>query len=384
MTRYSYRRRATGGWMGALAVGAAALALGLVVVEGGAQTSRPAAAPGTGAARPDSSANPAGAAADRADEPHLKNIRQLTFGGENAEAYWSPDGTKLVLQSTRPPYDCDQIFVLDPATGASTLVSTGKGRTTCAYFLPDNRTVLYASTHLGGEACPPPPSFEQGYVWALYPSYDIVTATLDGSIVKRLTDAPGYDAEATIAPDGSRIVFTSDRDGDLELYTMALDGSDVKRLTHTPGYDGGAFFSPDSKLLCYRAHHPTEPAELAEYRDLLARHLIKPGVLDLMVMNADGTEPRVVLSNGAANFAPYFHPSGTKLIFSSNLGDPKGRNFDLYLVNLDGTGLVRVTSNDTFDGFPMFSPDGTKLVFASNRNAKARGETNIFIADWVE
>ncbi|MDZ4805246.1 MAG: hypothetical protein SGI90_10330 [Candidatus Eisenbacteria bacterium] len=324
------------------------------------------------------------------DEPHLANIRQLTRGGENAEAYFSFDGDRLTLQSSRPPYACDQIFVMDiPAKDAGRefagrLVSTGMGRTTCSYFFPDGKSILYSSTHGGGAECPPKPSFERGYVWPLYPSYDIYQAGLDGRIQKPLTASLGYDAEATISPDGKTIVFTSDRDGDLELYSMSLDGQNVKRLTNKPGYDGGAFFSPDSKLICYRAHHPTDPAELAEYRSLLAENLIKPGVLDLMVMNRDGGNQQVVFSNGKANFAPFFHPSGKKLIFASNLADPKGRNFDLYLVNLDGTGLDRVTFNETFDGFPMFSPDGTKLVFASNRNAEAPGETNIFLADWVE
>lgn len=323
-------------------------------------------------------------------EPHLANIRQLTRGGENAEAYFSFDGKSLTLQSSRPPYGCDQIFVLDLAGGASgslnpvRLVSTGLGRTTCSYFHPDGKSVFYSSTHGADAACPPKPSYERGYVWPLYPSYDIYQAGLDGQIRKKLTNSTGYDAEATISPDGKSMVFTSDRDGDLDLYTMDLDGRNVKRLTDKPGYDGGAFFSPDSKLICYRAHHPTDPAELAEYRSLLAEHLIRPGVLDLMVMDRDGGHQRVVLSNGKANFAPYFHPSGKKLIFASNVADPKGRDFDLYLVNLDGSGVERITFNETFDGFPMFSPDGTQLVFASNRHAEVPGETNIFLADWIE
>ena len=347
-----------------------------------------------------SSGHPADSAEVRAEgthfavlpvEPHLANIRQLTRGGENAEAYFSFDGRRLTLQSSRPPYECDQIFLMDvpapdiadvPAAGR--LVSTGAGRTTCSYFLPDGQSVLYSSTHGAEAACPPKPSFERGYVWPLYPSYDIYQAGLDGRIIRQLTNSPGYDAEATISPDGTSIVFTSDRDGDLELYTMNLDGTHVKRLTNKPGYDGGAFFSPDSKRICYRAHHPTDPSELAEYRSLLAEHLIKPGVLDLMVMDRDGGNQRVVLSNGKANFAPFFHPSGRKLIFASNMADPKGRDFDIYLVNLDGTGQTRITFNETFDGFPMFSPDGKRLVFASNRLAETPGETNIFLADWVE
>lgn len=318
------------------------------------------------------------------EERHLRNIRQLTFGGENAEAYFSRDDARLVFQSTRPPFECDQIFAMGADGSDVRLVSTGKGRTTCAYFFPDGSRVLYSSTHLASPECPPKPDMSRGYVWALHDTFDIFTARLDGSDLRRLTDAPGYDAEATIAQDGSRIVFTSTRDGDIDLYSMKLDGSDVRRLTTTVGYEGGAFFSPDAKRIVYRAHHPETPAEIEDYKALLAKGLIRPTRLEIWVMDADGANARQVTKIGAASFAPYFHPSGEKIIFSSNAHDPKGRDFDLYLVNLDGSGLERVTFNPTFDGFPMFSHDGKKLVFASNRNGKVRGETNVFIADWVE
>jgi Tol biopolymer transport system component len=314
----------------------------------------------------------------------LANVRQLTFGGENAEAYFSFDGSRLVFQSTRPPHRCDQIYTMSLDGSATRLVSTGTGRTTCSFFFPDGKTILYSSTHATADTCPPRPSYSKGYVWAVYSGYDIFQADLEGRILKRLTETQGYDAEATIAPDGSRIVFTSDRDGDLEIYSMALDGSDVKRLTHSPGYDGGAFFSADSRQICYRAHCPKDSAQLEDDRRLLKEHLVRPTVLDLMVMDADGGNPRVVLSNGAANFGPYFHPSGEKIIFASNMNDPKGRNFDLFLVGVDGSGPEQVTFDETFDGFPMFSPDGRRLVFASNRNSREQGETNIFLADWVE
>ena len=318
------------------------------------------------------------------NEHHLRNVRQLTFGGENAEAYFSFDGKWLSLQSTRDGRECDQIYVMHTDGSDPRMISTGKGRTTCSYFLPDGRHVLYSSTHLGGEACPPKPDFSRGYVWALYKDYDIFVTDLKTGKLARLTSTPGYDAEATIAPNGKHIVFTSVRDGDLELYSMKLDGTDVRRLTNQLGYDGGAFYSPDSKMIVYRSNHPDTPEAQAKYRELLAEGLIEPRTLEIWVMNADGSGKRQVTNNGKANFAPYFMPDGKRIIFASNMDDPKGRNFDLYVINVDGAGLERITYNDTFDGFPMFSPDGRYLVFASNRNDAKPGETNVFIAEWVE
>jgi TolB protein len=318
-------------------------------------------------------------------EKHLRNVRQLTTGGENAEAYFSADGQQLIFQSKRDGRECDQIYTMRADDGSNVrMVSTGKGRTTCSYFFPKRERILYSSTHQGSPACPPRPDYSRGYVWAIYPSYDIFTARLDGSDLKRLTKTPGYDAEATISTDGRRIVFTSMRDGDLDIYTMNANGRRVRRLTTELGYDGGAFFSADGKQIVYRAYHPQTPQEIARYRQKLAENLIEPNVFEIRVMNADGTNKRQVTRLGAASFAPYFFPDGKRIIFASNLGDPKGRNFDLYAVNIDGTGLERITYSDTFDAFPMFSPDGRKLVFASNRNAKTRGDTNVFIADWVE
>jgi Tol biopolymer transport system component len=316
-------------------------------------------------------------------ETHLTNIRQLTFGGENAEAYLSTDGTQLVFQSTRPPYSCDQIMTMTTSGENPRLLSTGKGRTTCAYFLPGDTTFLYASTHLASPDCPPPPDYSKGYIWAVYKSYDIFVADLHGTIVRRLTTTDGYDAEATVSPVGDRIVFTSVRNGDLDLYSMNLDGSDVRQLTNEVGYDGGAFFSADGKQIVYRGFHPTDSAKVASYRELLADGFVRPSVMELMVMDADGSNKRQITHAGAASFAPYFFPDGKKIIFSSNMKDPKGRNFDLFVVNADGSGLEQITFNDTFDGFPMFTRDGKHLVFASNRHGAARGETNIFMADWV-
>jgi TolB protein len=318
-----------------------------------------------------------------AAETHLKNIRQLTHGGENAEAYFSPDGQRLVFQSTREGVPCDQIFTMKIDGTAERRVSTGTGRTTCGYFYPDGESIVFASTHETAAACPPKPSFARGYVWPVYDGYELYRTRADGTGLTRLTDSPGYDAEATMAPDGL-ITFTSLRDGDMEIYSMKGDGSDVRRLTHRPGPDGGPFFSWDGKRIAFRGRQLDAGAEMDDYRALLKQALWRPTELELFVMERDGANVRQVTELGGANFAPSWHPDGKRLIFASNIGDPKGRDFDLYLIQLDGTGLERVTFNTTFDGFPMFSPDGRHLVFASNRNAKSEGETNVFIADWVD
>jgi Tol biopolymer transport system component len=323
------------------------------------------------------------AAAPEPIERHLANVRQLTFGGENAEAYFSQDGTRLIFQSTRPPYQCDQIFVMDLDGGNITPVSTGQGRTTCAFFFPDGQRVVYASTHGADAGCLAEPDRSKGYVWPIYPEYDIYSANTDGSDLVRLTASWGYDAEAVVSPDGSAIVFTSLRDGDLDIYTMKADGSDVTRLTETLGYDGGPFYSWDGRYIVYRAHHPQAAEALQAYRELLAANLIKPRHAELFMMDADGSNKRQITANGAANWAPFMHPNNRQIIFASNLHDPKGRSFSLYLINTDGTGLERITYGARFDSFPMFSKDGSKLVFASTRKAKAPHEFNIFIADWA-
>jgi TolB protein len=317
-------------------------------------------------------------------EVHLRNVRQLSFGGENAEAYWSPDGKQLIFQSQRDDLKCDQIFVLDVDTGESRRVSTGQGTTTCSYFIPRTNRILYASTHASAADCPPEPDRSQGYVWPLYPAYEIYTARSDGSDLRRITNNPGYDAEATCSVDGGRVVFTSLREGDLDLYTMKPDGSDVRRITRTLGYDGGAFFSRDGKRIVWRASRPQTEETKKSYLDLLAQNLVRPTALELFVANADGSGAKQITSNGAANFCPYFFPDGKSVIFASNVADPKGRNFDLWRVRVDGTGLEQITFDPSFDGFPMFSPDGKRLAFASNRHGRVRGETNIFVADWVE
>ena len=316
-------------------------------------------------------------------EKHLRNIRQLTFAGENAEAYFSSDGKKLIFQSTRDGRECDQIYTMNIDGSDVKMVSTGEGRTTCSYFFPGDKRILYSSTHLGAKQCPPRPDFSQGYVWAVYDTFDIFTANPDGSNLRQLTNTPGYDAETTINRQ-SKLVFTSKRDGDLDIYTIDANGKNVKRLTNELGYDGGPFWSCDGKQIVYRAYHPQTEKEKADYTSLLRQNLIRPTVLDIWVMNADGSNKHQVTNLHTASFAPYFFPDGKRIIFSSNVADPKGRDFDLYMINVEGSGMERITYNNTFDGFPMFSPDGKKLVFASNRNAAKQGETNIFIADWAE
>lgn len=316
-------------------------------------------------------------------EVHLAGLRQLTFGGENAEAYFSSDGSELVFQSTREGVPCDQIFRMGLDGSDLRMVSTGDGRTTCGYFYPDGESILYASTHVGGAECPPPPSFELGYVWAVYDTYDIFRAAPDGSGLTQLTETPGYDAEATIGPDG-RIVFTSVRDGDMEIYSMNGDGSDVRRLTTRQGPDGGPFFSADGSKIVFRGREIPDGPEYEDYKRLLDEGLWRPTELEIFVMDADGGNLLQVTDLGGASFGPFWHPDGERIIFSSNWHNPDGRNFDLFIINVDGSGLEQITFGETFDGFPMFSPDGQHLVFASNRDAEAEGDTNVFIADWVE
>lgn len=314
------------------------------------------------------------------DESHFGTIRQLTYGGENAEAYFSPDGNWLIFQSTRDGRTCDQQYVMRTDGSGLRRVSDGTGKTTCGYFMDGGRRIVYASTHAVDTACPPRPDPSRGYVWRLDP-FDLFTANADGSNRRPLTRYGAYTAEATLSPDGRTLVFTSTKDGDLELYTMNVDGTNIRRLTNTPGYDGGAFFSPDGSKIVYRAHHPTG-ADLETYRDLLRQGLVRPNRMEIYVMDADGSNQRQITNLGGANFAPIFTPDSRRIIFSSNHRNPRSRNFDLFLVNLDGSGLEQVTTHPEFDGFPMFSPDGRQLVFASNRNAPAAGGTDIFLADW--
>jgi TolB protein len=331
-----------------------------------------------------------------AEGKHLRDAKQLTFGGQNAEAYFSSDDKQLIFQHQGQwnhegaSVPCDQIYTIavdtpDGKPAIPKLVSTGKGRTTCSYFFPGGKEILFSSTHAASAECPPKPDYSRGYVWPIYDTYRIYAANADGSDLKVLSDAAGYNAESTITRDGKHIVFTSTRNGDLDIYTMDAGGKNAKQLTHELGYDGGPFWSYDGKKIVYRAEHPQTPEQVKDYKELYAAGLIRPGNLEIWVMNADGSGKHQVTHNGAANFAPYWLPDGKRIVFASNVADPKnGRDFDLYVVNEDGSGLERVTWHPDFDGFPMFTSDGKRLVWASNRNGKEPHETNIFIADWVE
>jgi Tol biopolymer transport system component len=324
------------------------------------------------------------------EERHLKNVRMLTHGGENAEAYFSPDGKYLSWQGHwdgTPP--ADQIWIMPADGGAPQIVSTGFGKTTCSFFIPGTDRLVYCSTHAHDQAPPPPVDMSKGYVWSL-DEYDVYTVNRDGTDLRRLTDTPGYDAESAVSPDGKSIVFTSVRNGDLDLYTMDIDGSNVKQLTHTLGYDGGPFFSPDGKWIIFRSHLPETEGEEQRYLDLFAQRKVAPMRFELQIMRPDGSDRRQITNLGVASFAPYMHPDGKRVIFCSNYGSPvaEGQShmpvFNLFIINLDGTGLEQITFNPTFDGFPMFSNDGKKLVWCSNRFGPHPRSTNIFIADWSD
>jgi TolB protein len=325
-------------------------------------------------------------------ETHFDTVIQLTNGGDNAEAYWSFDDNGIVFQATNSAWgdSCDQIYFTPVADAERMMterpqrIGNGKGRTTCSYFMPGDSTVIYASTHVADEACPPKPDKREDgkYVWPVYESFDIFVADLQGNILKQLTDEPGYDAEPTVSPKGDLIVFTSLRSGDLELYTMKLDGSDVKQITTELGYDGGAFFSPDGTKLIFRSSRPKTEAEIADYKALLAEGLVTPTEMELYICNIDGSELRQLTTLGKANWAPFFHPSGQQVIFSSNHATEKGYPFNLYMINVDGTGLKQVSYDGVFDAFPMFSRSGEYLLFSSNRNNGGGRDTNLFLAKW--
>jgi TolB protein len=314
---------------------------------------------------------------------YLSDIHQLTHGGENAEAYWAPDGKRLIFQTTRKPYDCDQIFIMNADGSDQHLVSTGKGRTTCGYFLADNKHIVYASTHLAGDACPTPPDRSKGYLWGVFAGYDIFLATDAGKIEKRLTDTPGYDAEATVNWKTGTIVYTSLASHDLDLWTMKSDGSSKKQLTSKPGYDGGATFSRDGSHLVWRANYPQTDELMAKYKALLADNLTAPMKMEIVVAKGDGSSPHTITNFGCASFAPTFTPDGKQIVFSSNKHDCDSRNFELYKINVDGTGLEQVTHYSGFTSFPEFSPDGKTLVFCSDKDSKDRTEFNIYTAKWT-
>ena len=316
----------------------------------------------------------------------------LTRGGDNAEAYFSFDGRLLSFQSNNPGWglNCDQIFCMDIMQAAKDssykppMISTGKGRTTCSYFLKNNKQILYASTHESGDQCPETKRIPGKYLWAVFPSFDIYLSNLEGKIIKKLTNSQGYDAEATVSPKGDKIVFTSDRSGDLELWVMNADGSNQKQITSGLGYDGGAFFSPDGKRIVFRASRPKTEAEVEDYKSLLKQGLVAPSNMEIYTCKTDGSDLKQITNLGKANWAPFYHPSGKKIIFSSNHHSSKGYDFQLFMINEDGTGLEQITNESVFNAFPMFSPNGKSLIFSSNRNNGGSRDTNLFIADWEE
>lgn len=317
-------------------------------------------------------------------ERHFGKLRQLTFGGNNAEAYFSRDGRFITFQRQQAvDAGCDQQYTMRTDGSDVRLVSNGLGRTTCGYFIENDQRIIFSSTFRADPACPVPPDRAQGYVWPLG-RFELFTVKRDGTDLRQLTNNGAYNAEATVSPDGTRVIFTSTRDGDVELYTMKADGSDVRRVTTRVGYDGGAFFSPDGTKIVWRAQYPVTAADTADYRRLLGQRLVRPSKLELWVANVDGSNPRQITTLGGANFAPFFHPDGKRIIFSSNHENPRGRDFSLFMINADGTGLEKITHFDDFDGFPMFSPDGKQLIFASNRHGAKAGETNLFITEWKD
>lgn len=329
------------------------------------------------------------------EKKHFKSIQQLTFGGDNAEAYFDKTGTKLTFQVTNKNWNvsCDQIYYLDlkkiknkdlSKESSFKKISTGKGRTTCSYFMPDGKHILFASTHHKMDSCPPVPHIKGKYVWPLYPEYDIFVADLNGKIVKQLTDNNYYDAEATVSPKGDKIVFTSTRSGDIELWVMNIDGSNPVQITNELGYDGGAFFSPDGSKIVFRASRPKTEEEIKEYKELLTQNLVAPTNMEIFVCDADGKNLQQVTHLGKANWAPFFHPSGKKIIFSSNHHSQRGYDFQLYMIDIDGKNLEQITTESNFNAFPMFSPDGKKLIFSSNRNNNNTRDTNLFLVEWKD
>jgi len=327
------------------------------------------------------------------DEKHFRNIRQLTFDGDNAEAYFSYDGKNLVFQRNNPKegLNCDQIFVGKLPTSPNEpfsyrMISSGRGRTTCGFFTRDGRHIIYASTEKDADSCPPTPDrskYGNRYIWPIYAGYDIFMADLDGRIVRQLTNTPGYDAEATLSPDGKKMIFTSMRDGDLDLYIMDLGTYKVTRITHELGYDGGAWFSPDGKKIIWRASRPRTPEEIADYKSLLKENLVAPTRMEVWMADADGSHARQITQYGQANWAPNFIPGSNKIIFCSNYEYQRGFPFNMYTLNPDGSGLEKISHDKGFDAFPMFSSDGRKIVFSSNRNNGGGRGINVFIADWI-
>lgn len=317
-------------------------------------------------------------------EKRLRNVRQLTFGGQNAEAYWSADGETIVFQTRQPEWPDEQIAIMNADGSAKKLVSTGKGRCTCSYLTPDGKWLYFSSTHSVNEGAQKPVDMSKGYVWMVNPEFSLYRSRPDGSNLELILNKGSYVAETTISSAKPEMFFTAAFEGDLELYRSDLKGKNIKRLTHNVGYDGGPFVSWDGNWVVYRRYSLKEQSEFDEYRSLLKENLVRPSKLEVWLMDRNGKGNRQVTSLGCASFAPFLHPDNQRIIFASNFGDKKNREFELWMIRTDGSKLERVTYAPDFDGFPMFSRDGKQVVWASNRNGKVRGETNIFVADWVD
>ncbi|NQV29761.1 MAG: PD40 domain-containing protein [Candidatus Marinimicrobia bacterium] len=318
----------------------------------------------------------------------LSNVEQLTFVGDNGEAYWGPKGEEIIFQSKRDGNACDKIYIMNADGSNQRMVSPDVGAHTCSYFSIDKERIIFASTFGVVDSCPPRPK-PQGnkYLWSLFP-YDIYSSKPDGTDLVRIRENAGYDAEPTVSYLTGKVIFTSEIDDDLELFTMNIDGSDVNRLTNHLGYDGGPYFSPDAQKIVWRAWYPETPEDTLRWQENMALNQVEAVPLDIYSMDADGKNIIRLTNNGATNWAPSWHPNGRQVVFSSNMDDwndevkAYGHNFELYMINLDGSGLVRLTNNTFFDSFPMFSPDGKSMAFASNRDAENPRATHIFKAEW--